>query len=167
MASNNFTTTIVVPQTPQQAFDAITNIRGWWSEAVEGDTDKLNGEFIYHYKDVHYCKCKLVELVPGKKVVYLVLDNYFKFTEDKTEWIGTHLVFDNVQKGNETGVIFTHEGLVPQYECYKICHDAWTGYIQNSLRSLVTTGKGKPNIKEDDGFNIQLVEKWKLEQVHA
>jgi len=36
-------------------------------------------------------------------------------------------------------------GLVPEYECYDICQNAWTNYIQNSLRNLIVTGKGQPN----------------------
>ncbi|MCW3125820.1 MAG: ATPase [Bacteroidetes bacterium] len=163
MSNTDFTTTISVDQTPKEASDAILNIRDWWSQAIEGVTDQLNAEFTYHYKDVHYCKLKLVELVPGQRVVWLVLDNYFKFTKDKSEWIGTKLVFDISRKGNKTEIRLTHEGLVPQYECYEICREAWTNYIEESLYNLVTIGKGKPNPKEEDGFNAQLVEKWKLE----
>ena len=164
MTATDFNTTLVVDQTPEEAFNAINNVRGWWSENIEGGTDKLNDEFIYHYKDVHYCKIRLIEMVPGQKVVWLVLDNYFKFTHDQGEWKGTKIIFDISQEDNQTEIRFTHEGLVPQYECYEICREAWTNYIQESLRSLITTGKGQPNPKEDDGFNAQLVEKWKQEQ---
>ncbi|HWB28025.1 MAG TPA: SRPBCC domain-containing protein [Chitinophagaceae bacterium] len=164
MTTTDFTATIMVPQAPQDVTNAITNIRGWWSEGIEGDTTKLNSDFIYHYKDVHYCKCRLIELVAGKRVVWLVLDNYFKFTKDKTEWIGTKLVFDITQKNTGTEVRFTHEGLVPQYECYEVCREAWTMYITESLFALITTGKGKPNAKEDNNFNAQLVENWRLEE---
>ena len=79
MATSDFTTTILVDQTPKEAFDAINNVRRWWSEEVEGTTDKLNAEFDYHYKDVHICKMKIIEFVPEQKVVWLVLDNYFNF----------------------------------------------------------------------------------------
>jgi hypothetical protein len=106
----------------------------------------------------------LVELIPSERAVWLVLDNYFKFTNDKSEWKGTKLVFDISQKDKKTEVRFVHQGLVPQYECYEICRDAWTHYIQNSLCGLVTTGKGQPNVKDVDGFDAQLVEKWKLER---
>jgi hypothetical protein len=164
MTTTDFTTTLLVDQTPEEVLNAINNVRGWWSENIDGGTDKLNDEFIYTYKDVHYCKIKLVELIPDQKVVWLVLDNYFKFTEDKSEWKGTKIVFDISQKDNQTEIIFTHEGLVPQYECYEICREAWTNYIQDSLRNLITTGKGQSNSKEDDGFNAQPVEKWKLTQ---
>ncbi len=164
MTTQDFTTTLLVGQSPAAVFNAINNVRGWWSENIEGGTDNLNDEFIYHYKDIHYCKIKVIELAPDQKVVWLVLDNYFKFTEDKSEWKGTRIVFEISQKDGQTAIRFTHEGLVPQYECYEICRDAWTGYIQDSLRSLIATGSGQPNAKEDDGFGVQLVEKWKLEQ---
>lgn len=44
---------------------------------------------------------------------------------------------------------FTHEGLVPDYECYGMCSNAWGTYINGSLRRLITTGKGSPNSKEE------------------
>jgi hypothetical protein len=147
MNTPDFSTTILVDQTPKEAFDAINNVRGWWSEEIEGSTTTLNDEFTYHYEDVHNCKMKLVEVVPGKKVVWLVLDNYFKFTKDKTEWTGTKIIFDISEKDGKTQIRFTHQGLVPAYECFDICRDAWTNYIQNSLCNLITIGKGQPNGK--------------------
>jgi hypothetical protein len=164
MTATDFNAAILVDQTPEEAFNAINNVRGWWSENIEGGTDRLNDEYVYHYKDIHYCKIKVIELVPGKKVVWLVLDNYFKFTQDKTEWKDTKIVFEISPKGNQTEIMFTHEGLVPEYECYEICREAWTNYTTESLRSLIATGKGQPNSKDDDGFDAQLVEKWKLDQ---
>jgi hypothetical protein len=151
-----------VDVSPKLAFKAITNMRGWWSEEIEGITDKLNEEFFYHYKDIHLSKMKLVELVPEQKVVWLVLDNSFNFIEDKSEWVGTKLIFEISKEGDKTKVKFTHEGLVPQDECFEVCNEAWTNYIQNSLRKLITTGKGEPNPKDGDGFNADIAEKWKL-----
>ena len=160
--TTDFTATILVDQNQDAAFNAIKNFRAWWSEQIEGNTDRLNEEFFYHYKDIHLCKMKLIEMIPGKKIVYLVVDNQFSFIKDKTEWIGTKLIFEITSEGSKTKVQFTHEGLVPEYECYDVCNDAWTGYIQNSLYNLITTGKGGPNPAEGDGFNAQLAEKWKL-----
>jgi len=148
MANQDFTTSILVDQTPAQAFQAINNVRGWWSEEIEGGTEKLNDVFDYHFEDVHSSTIKIVESIPDQKAVWHVLKNYFKFTEDKTEWNDTKIIFDISRKGEKTEIRFTHQGLVPTYECYKICHDAWTNYIQNSLKNLITTGKGKPNGKE-------------------
>jgi hypothetical protein len=145
MATKDFTTTILVDNTSEEVFNVINNVRGWWSEEIEGSTDKLNSEFDYHYEDVHRCKIKIIEPVPNKKIVWSVLDNYFKFTKDKSEWKGTKIIFDITEKDNKTEMRFTHQGLVSAYECYEICRDAWTGYIQKSLRNLITTGKGQPN----------------------
>ena len=148
MTTSDFTTTILVEQTPKDAFNAINNVRGWWSEEIEGSTDTLNEQFNYQYEDVHRSKMKIIELIPDQKVVWLVLDNYFKFTEDKTEWNGTKIVFEITEIDNQTQVRFTHVGLVPAYECFEICKGAWTNYIQNSLKNLITAGIGQPNAKD-------------------
>ena len=149
MNDRNFTTAFAVDQTEKEAFDAINNVRGWWSEEIEGRTDKPGDEFKYRHKDVHRCKIKLVEVIPDRKVVWLVLDNYFSFTEDKTEWKGTHVIFEISPKGDRTEIRFAHVGLVPEYECFGVCSNAWGSYINGSLRSLIATGKGQPNQKEN------------------
>lgn len=148
MNSQDFITNILVSQTPNEVFNAINNVRGWWSEEIEGNTEKLNDEFSYHYQDVHRCKMKIIESITGKKVVWLCTDNYFSFTEDKNEWIGTKIIFDISEKDNKTQLRFTHEGLVPEYECYNACVNGWTQYITKSLRDLITNGNGQQNSKE-------------------
>jgi hypothetical protein len=148
MKKQDFTTTIVVDASAQEAFRAINNVRGWWSEEIEGSTDKPDGEFVYHYKDMHRCKMKIIELVPDKKVIWQVLDNYFKYIKDKTEWKDTKIIFEISGTDKKIQIQFTHQGLVPEYECFDICANAWTQYIQQSLWSLITSGKGQPNLKE-------------------
>ncbi len=162
MNNQDYSATILVKQTPSSAFNAIKNFRAWWSEQIEGETDKLNEVFFYHYKDVHLCRIKLIELVTDKKLVYQVVDNQFSFTKDKSEWINTKLIFELSNEGDNTEVKFTHEGLVPEYECYNICFDSWGGYIKKSLYNLITFGKGQPNPKDSDGFDTEVVKKWKL-----
>lgn len=147
--TQNYTVTFLVDNTPQEAFDAINNPRGWWSQAIEGNTDQLGAEFKYHYQDLHRASFKITEFVPVQKVVWHVLDNYFNFVKDKTEWIGTDVVFELTAKGDKTEVRFTHVGLVPAYECFDVCSNAWGTYVTRSLRDLITTGKGQPNPLED------------------
>lgn len=156
-----FTTSFLVDRTADEAFAAINHVRGWWSECIEGITDSVGGEFLYYYKDVHISKMKVVESVPGSRVVWQVLENHFNFTQDHTEWKGNTIVFDISRKDGLTELRFTHKGLTPSYECYDVCRDAWTSYIQGSLQSLITTGAGKPNAKEG-GLNEELISKWKL-----
>jgi hypothetical protein len=148
MKDQDFTTTILVDQTPQEAFDAINNIEGWWTENIEGRSNKLNDEFSVRFGDVHYSKQKLIEVVPGKKVVWLITDSQLNFITDKTEWTGTKIIFDIADEGGKTQVSFTQVGLVPQVECFGACSNAWSDYINNSLRRLISTGKGLPTPKE-------------------
>ncbi|WP_423147319.1 SRPBCC family protein [Rubrolithibacter danxiaensis] len=155
MENQDFTTTITVNAAPAEVFKAVNNVRGWWSENIDGDTDKINAEFLYHYQDVHRAKMKVTELVPDKKVVWHVIDNHFKFTEDETEWKDTYIIFDIAEKGDKTELQFTHQGLVPEYECFQICHDAWTHYIQGSLKDLIMTGKGNATPKDTEGASVQ------------
>ncbi len=147
MTIPDFTTTFSVNQTPKEVFNAINNVRGWWSEDIEGRTDKL-GEFKYRYKDMHRCTIEVTRLVPDKKIVWHVVDNYFSFVKDKAEWKDTDIIFDISRKGNMTEVRFTHVGLDPSDECYDVCSDAWNTYINGSLRNLITKGKGEPNQNE-------------------
>jgi len=148
MSNQNFTTTFSVYQTPDEAFAAIINVRGWWSDEIEGRTDKLGEEFTYRYEDIHYSKKEITELIPAKKVVWLVLNSSLNFVKNKTEWNGSKISFDIAKKGDKTEVRFTHVGLIPEFECYNDCSNAWGFYINTSLRSLITTGTGQPNEKE-------------------
>lgn len=161
MENKDYSTAFLIDESPSKAFNAIMDFREWWSEEIEGHTDVLGETFFYHYKDLHLSKMKLIERVPNERLVYLVVDNQFSFVKDKTEWIDTKLIFDISKEGERTKVQFTHQGLVPTYECYEVCEDAWTSYIQGSLQSLITTGEGRPNPKEG-GLNEELVKKWGL-----
>ena len=148
MNTQNYTTTFTVDQSPKEAFEAINNPRGWWSEEIQGPKDNLNAEFKYHYRDVHSATFRITEFVPEQKVVWHVLDNYFNFVQDQAEWKGTDVVFEMTKKGGKTEVRFTHVGLATGFECYDVCSNAWGGYVGGSLKSLIATGKGKPDTRE-------------------
>ena len=141
--NKDYSVTLLVGKTPKEAFEAIANVRGWFTQAIEGDTDRLGAVFYYHYQDNHRCTFKITEFVPGKKIVWHVLQNYFKFTKDPTEWTGTDVVFEIDKKGDKTEVRFTHIGLVSAYECFDVCASSWK-IIIDSLSDLIATGKGHP-----------------------
>ena len=148
MKNQDLTISFSVDQSPEEVFDAINDVRGWWSGEIEGPTDKLGAQFEYRYKDVHRTTQKITEFVPGKKVVWRVVKSMINFVKDKKEWDGTEIVFEIGRKRGKTEVKFTHVGLAPGIECYEGCSGAWGFYVGESLRKLITTGKGEPNKKE-------------------
>lgn len=143
MKNENFTTTILVEQSPAEVFKAINNPATWWSESIEGNPGKLNDEWNYHFEDNHRSKMKTIEMVTDKKVVWLVEENYFKNAKDQNEWVGNKITFDISKQGDKTKLVFTQIGLVPACNCYKSCEWAWTGFVEKSLQSLISTGKGE------------------------
>ena len=145
MSEPDYTTTITVDKSPEQAFEAINNPRAWWGHDIEGRTDRLGEEWSYRYKTLHYSRQKTVELIPGRKVAWHVVEGELSFVADKQEWTGTDIVFDISEADGKTQVKFTHRGLVPTGECYDICSDAWSGLIKGSLRNLIETGSGLPD----------------------
>ena len=147
MKDQSFNTAILVNQSPHEVFNAVINPRKWWSAGITGGTEKLNEEFTFEVKDIHFSKQKLVEVLPGKKVVWLVTESDSSFLKDRNEWAGTKMIFDISKKEDQTRLVFTHEGLVPDIECFTACSPAWTEYIQHSLFHLITTGKGDPNLE--------------------
>jgi hypothetical protein len=142
--SADFTTTLSVYQSPEQVFDAVNNVRGWWSGQIDGRTDQLGADFTYRYENLHRSTQKITEFVPGRKVVWHVVASHIDFVNDKTEWNGTDIIFEIARKGDKTELHFTHTGLIPSIECYGKCVGAWAFYIEESLRDLITTGKGAP-----------------------
>jgi Activator of Hsp90 ATPase homolog 1-like protein len=145
MNDHDYTTAFVVDQTPEEAFAAINNVRGWWSGDIDGDTDKLGAEFTYHVPDVHWCKMRIAKLVPGKEVAWHVLESDLRYTDAKTEWDDTTISFVISKKDGKTQVQFTHLGLVPADECYDSCSNAWGTLVNGNLRRLIITGELQPS----------------------
>lgn len=145
MSNDNMTITYTVDRTPEQVFAAINDVRAWWSGDIDGSTDQLGAEFTYRYQDVHRSTQRITALDPGKRVAWHVLDGYLAFVENKTEWTDTEITFDITPTEDGTELRFTHAGLVPEYECFGSCSNAWRFYVSTSLRNLITSGQGQPN----------------------
>lgn len=142
MKTSDFTTTILVEQSPKEVIGAISSPSHWWSGEVEGMALRLNDEFTYRYEDLHYSRQRVVEMVPDQKVVWLVTESIINYAEDKNEWTGTKISFEISQRENKTQLRFTHIGLDQGVECFDSCSNSWSQLIHQSLFSLITTGKG-------------------------
>jgi len=144
MNAKNLTVSITVDQSPAEVFAAVNHVSDWWKGTIEGPTAKVGDEFTYRYKEMHFSKQKVTESVPGKRVVWRVLESHLSFIENKTEWNGTEVTFDIAKKGDKTELRLTHVGLVPDHQCYEACSRGWTSLVTENLRALIASGKARP-----------------------
>lgn len=140
--TKDFTFTIFTDQSPEHVFEAIRDVRSWWSgfynESFSGETKELNDEFSFRAGDgAHYSKQKLVEVIPNERVVWIITESELNFLEQKDEWVGTKVVFEISEKDGKTELVFTHQGLTPEIECYDSCAPAWSMYLQEKLLPLI------------------------------
>jgi len=142
MEDKNYTSTIEVARSAKEVFNSINDVTKWWSKDFEGSSSKLNDEFIINHPDQHYSKQKLVEVIPGKKIVWLVTESKLNWIKDnKEEWTNTKMIFEITTKDDKTVLHFTHEGLVPEKECYAMCEKGWDIVIKEWLFHFITVGK--------------------------
>lgn len=143
MKNQDFTIEFLVDKSPAEVFKAILNVRKWWSgfynEEIEGSTSKLNDEFTFLAAGgAHYSKQRLIEMIPEKKLAWLVADSKLTFIEHEQEWIGTKISFEISRQSERTKVAFTHIGLIPQVECYEDCTMGWNQYLRALASDLET-----------------------------
>ena len=115
MNNQSYTATIEVAKSPQHFFNCILDVSKWWGgKDFEGKSATLNDEFVINHPGAHYSKQKLIEVIPDKKIVWLVTESNLNWIKtNKGEWTNTKLIFDITSKGDVTELNFTHEGLVP------------------------------------------------------
>ena len=147
--SSDLSKSFTVDATPERVYDAINDVRGWWGGLV-GRNDVVGQEWVYFVPDIHFSKFRTTELVPGKRIAWLVTDSELTYLEDKQEWTGTTVEFDLAPVNGGTEVRFTHRGLTPEVECFEVCDLAWGEYIIGSLQDFITKGIGAPNSIEGD-----------------
>lgn len=138
----SFAATIELAKSSQEVFNCIKDVSHWWSKDFEGCSSQLHDEFIIHHPNAHYSKQKLAEVVPNKKIVWLVTESTLPWLQnDKHEWTNTKMIFEIIPNGNSTALHFTHEGLVPEKECYARCSQGWTQVITDQLFNYINHTK--------------------------
>ena len=138
----NFNCSISAPVTAAEVIRKIGSVPDWWGVSFSGNAGEKGDKFVVKMGGESFFDFTVKELVPDKRVVWFVDDCNMPWYSDKKEWAGTRLVFDLEERGGETELNFTHEGLTPDVECYKDCEPGWTHWIRTSLFSYLTTGKG-------------------------
>jgi Activator of Hsp90 ATPase homolog 1-like protein len=139
---NDFSSVFSSKISAGEAIKKINNVPEWWGVTYTGSSEKQNDTFSIKMTEDSFFNFSVTELIPGKRVVWLVTDCNMPWYSDKKEWANTRLIFDLHENEGSTELKFTHEGLKPDIECYKDCAPGWTHWIQESLLSYFNTGKG-------------------------
>ncbi|MEX6690024.1 SRPBCC domain-containing protein [Danxiaibacter flavus] len=142
MEANNYSRNFTVNLSAAEIMQKISNVPGWWGVSFTGSASNKDDNFVIEMGGDSFFNCTVSELVPAKKIAWLVADCNMPWYKDKKEWAGTKMVFDLDEHDGSTHVMFTHEGLTPDSECYVDCEPGWTHWIQTSLVSYLTTGNG-------------------------
>jgi hypothetical protein len=140
MNNSSFQYSISTTKSPAEIFTHLLNPANWWvglyGERIEGKSEVINDEFSFSAGNgAHYSRQKLTELIPGKRIAWLVTESNLSFLTNSNEWAGTSICFDIEEENGKTKITFTHEGLVPQFECYGGCSGAWEKYLEREARS--------------------------------
>jgi len=148
MKQENYRSSIHADISPKEAFDSINYVSGWWTENIEGNSEKLDDVFTVHFGET-FVIFKIIESVPYKKIAWLVTDCHLPWLKDKKEWSNTTVSWEISTENNLTKIDMTHIGLVPDIECYTNCEKGWNHYIQDSLFKLITEHEGVPQRKQE------------------
>ncbi|MBS1523121.1 MAG: SRPBCC domain-containing protein [Bacteroidetes bacterium] len=111
-----YTTSIELAKVPEVVFNHLLHdVAKFWPEDFEGESSKLYDEFIFTSGEgSHYSKNKVVELVPNRRVTWLVTESIRK--TDNFDWTGTKMIFELTSKSGHTQLEFTYDGIILEGE---------------------------------------------------
>lgn len=120
-------------------------IEGWWS-ASSTVAEGLGGSVVVRF-DRTFKVFRVDKLVPASLVRWKCIDARIEIPGlaiRPDEWVGTLIQYSLKSEGtNETLLSVEHVGLEPRFDCYEICCNGWSDFLQ-SLKMYCETGTGSP-----------------------
>lgn len=147
MPQQDYSLSLSAPVSASEAYDKIARVSEWWSKKFEGSARNLGDVFTVRFgemPDETFVDFKIIDAVPGCKVVWHVTNSYLPWLNDKSEWNDTSVIFEIAARQSETTVTMTHEGLTPEVECFETCERGWNHYFGQSLKQFLNDGQGMP-----------------------
>jgi len=135
--------TIEVEKPEEDVFNILTAyVSKWWGgKDLSGSSTETGDEFVVNHPGAHYSKQRVIEVIPNKKITWLVTESQLDWLKDKAEWTGTKMIFELSTDGGKTKIEFRHEGLTPVKECYERVNAGWNMIIRDFLFHYITEGK--------------------------
>ena len=123
---------------PHDVYNALTTMEGlsgWWTTTTQGESN-VGGVINFMFGDRGRIDVKVVEFDPGRRVVWQVVGG-------PEDWIDSKVSFELRSEGEQTIVLFKHQGWSEQSEFMHHCSTKWASFLM-SMKSLVETGEGAP-----------------------
>jgi hypothetical protein len=123
------------PSTVYEQLATTTGLKRWWTEDV-GGTSSVGDTLTFRFgaPDRGF-DMEVVELIPDQRVAWRCVDG-------PAEWIGTDISFD-LRPGEETAIVFTHDGWREPVEFMHHCSTKWASYLIG-LKRGVENGNHRP-----------------------
>jgi uncharacterized protein YndB with AHSA1/START domain len=118
-----------------EALTTLEGLSGWWTNNTQGET-KVGGVIRFRFGAGGF-DMKVLELDPGRRVLWEVVDG-------PEEWIGTKVSWELRQENGYAILLFKHQGWREPVEFMHHCSTKWAVFLM-SLKSLLETGKGSPD----------------------
>lgn len=140
-ANDDYSKQIHIDADPEKVFGTLTNVAefgSWWAPATGGAGE--GGELRITFEGIEDPLVLRVRRASRPSVVIWDV----AATSVLPEWVGTALAF-TLARSDQGGcdLLFQHEGLGPELECFDMCRAGWDQYIP-SLRDYLETGTGNP-----------------------
>lgn len=122
----------------QRTYDALTTLEGlsrWWTENTTGTTD-VGGRISFKFENGDF-EMEVAELEADRRVLWEVVGG------SAPEWIGTKIHWDLKTDGDDTVVLFKHEGWREPVEFMHHCSTKWGSFLM-SLKQFLEQGQGAP-----------------------
>ena len=153
MSTNNYTRTITVKASPEQAYQALTQGYSAWWTACDGSFESPGDRIKFAFPpQVSYWTFEARKLEPNRSVELECVEALHKLLDDPeasaTEWLGSTTRWRIEAQGDGSQIEFVHDGLTPELKCYEICEAGWDFFFVDSLKSYLDTGIGKPHQRE-------------------
>lgn len=147
----NYQNNQIVKSSQVNAFNTVLNkIPLWWGKVDNDNIQNVGDQFSIFFEEDTVWKFEITEIIPNEKIKWKCIEAYHVITgldNIETEWLDTELIwqFSKTDNENQMQLAFEHKGLTPQLNCYHACNNGWN-YFVSSLKLLLETGKGMPNI---------------------
>ncbi|WP_159471652.1 SRPBCC domain-containing protein [Dyadobacter sp. 3J3] len=146
---NDYQKSIIVQKPVSEVFAAITeHISDWWTNDLTGSASHIGDRFMIAF-GMTKKTMEISEVRPNEKVVWTCIEAYIDMAslENKSEWVGTELIWKLSTDQQTTILTFLHKGLNQNFQCYDVCEIGWNTFLA-SLETFLKTGQGNPHLKK-------------------